>query len=468
MRRIPRATEVDILRLSAVEKWPVGTIASQLGVHHSVVRRVLDQHGLPAPRVQPRPSMLDPFVPFIRETLAKYPKLRASRLYVMARERGYTGSESHFRRKVGQLRPAPKTEPYLRLRTLPGEEGQVDWAHFGTVMVGSAKRRLLGFVMTLSYSRRIFLRFFYDAKMASFLRGHVDAFAFFGGVPRRLLYDNLKSAVAEREGDVVRFNPRLLELTAHYHVAARAAAPGRGNEKGRVERSIRYIRDSFFAAREFTTLDELNDQAQRWSSETADQRPWPQDRGQKVHEAFAEEAKSLRTLPEHPFVAEAHVEARVGRTPYVRFDLNDYSVPHTLVRKRVEVLATVERVRVVHDREVVADHERCYDKGQQVERREHIDALADEKRRARRQSGMGRLEHAAPSSTTMLRVAAERGDNLGSFVSQLLNLLDTFGPAELEQAILQIPGVVGTGLFLGLADVVIVRDGDEAEILSRP
>jgi transposase len=93
------------------------------------------------------------------------------------------------------------------LSTLPGEQAQVDWAHFGSVSVGQATRRLLAFVVTLSHSRKIFLRFFFDARMASFLRGHVDAFEAFGGVPRELLYDNLKSAVTERVGDAIRFNP---------------------------------------------------------------------------------------------------------------------------------------------------------------------------------------------------------------------------------------------------------------------
>lgn len=435
MRRVSREIEVEILRLSTVEKWPVGTIATQLGLHHGVIRRVLEQAGMPPPRDQPRASKVDPFVPFMRETLEKYPRLRASRLYVMAKERGYTGSEGHLRRKVRELRPRPKAEAYMRLSMLAGEEAQVDWGHFGKVQVGRAQRTLLGFVMTLSYSRRVFLRFFFDAKMASFLRGHVDAFAFFGGVPRRLLYDNLKSAVAERQGDAVRFNSRLLELAAHYGVAVRAAAPARGNEKGRVERSIRYVRDSFFAAREFTGLEQLNNEARSWSTQIADQRPWPQQRDKKVIEAFADEAASLRKLPDNPFEAQARVDAKVGRTPYVRFDLNDYSVPHTLVRRSVEVLATVERVRVLDGVDVVADHARSYDKGQQIEDPTHLAELVEEKRRARRQSGMGRLEHGAPASSDMLRAAAERGDNLGSLVSQLLILLDTFGPNELEAAI---------------------------------
>lgn len=437
MRRVAKDIEVEILRLHAVEKWPVGTIASQLGVHHQVVRRVLDQAGMPAPVLTPRPKLIDPFVPFIAETFEKYPRLRASRLFRMVQERGYAGSEPHFRKLVRRYRPLPKGEAYLRLRTLPGEEAQVDWAHFGTVPVGRAKRRLLGFVMTLSYSRRVFLRFFYDARMASFLRGHVEAFAFFGAVPRRALYDNLKSAVAEREGNIVRFNPRLLELAGHYHFAVRAAAPARGNEKGRVERAIRYIRESFFAGREVGELAALNDAARAWCEDVADHRSWPDDRVRTVREAFEEERGSMLPLPDDSFPAEERVDVRVQKTPYVRFDLNDYSVPHTYVRRPLEVLASVEAVRILDGIEVVATHARSYDKGQCIEDDAHVQALVDEKRRARRQRGMGRLLHVAPASEPLLQRAAERGGNLGSIVAQLLVLLDEYGPTELERALVE-------------------------------
>src|SRR6187551_3236826 len=192
--------EAEILRLHHAEKWPVGTIASQLHVHHSTVRRVLIQAGVVAAEAMSRPSIVDPFVPFIKQTLTQYPRLRASRLYTMVRERGYAGAPDYFRHIVARHRPRPPAEAYLRLRTLPGEQAQVDWGHFGKIVIGNAARPLMAFVMVLSYSRQIFLRFYLGAAMPAFLDGHVSAFTFFGGVPRELLYDNLKSAVLERVG----------------------------------------------------------------------------------------------------------------------------------------------------------------------------------------------------------------------------------------------------------------------------
>ena len=197
---IDKETGAEILRLYHVEKWRIGTIADQLGVHHSTVDRVLADAGVPRQERRRRRSKADPFLPFIRQTLKVYPNLPASRLHEMVCERGYRGCQSHFRRIVAGERPKPVAEAYLRLKTLPGEQAQVDWAHFGTVRIGRAERRLMGFVMVLSYSRRIFLRFYLDAAMGNFLRGHVAAFEAWRGVPRELWYDNLRSVVAEPRG----------------------------------------------------------------------------------------------------------------------------------------------------------------------------------------------------------------------------------------------------------------------------
>ena len=168
---ISRALEAEILRLHHAEHWPVGTLARQLQVHHATVRRVLAQAGVAVVAQVVRASMVDPYLPFMLEILTRYPTLRASRLYRMVRERGYAGGPEHFRAIVARYRPRPAAEAYLRLRTLPGEQGQVDWAHFGRLRVGRAERPLMAFVMVLSYSRHVFLRFYLNAAMSSAYSG---------------------------------------------------------------------------------------------------------------------------------------------------------------------------------------------------------------------------------------------------------------------------------------------------------
>ncbi len=432
---IGRAIEAEILRLYHAEHWRVGTIATQLGVHHSTVRRVLAQAGVPGARQSLRPSMADPYLPFLLETLERYPRLRASRLYQMARSRGYPGGPDHFRSLVARLRPRPAAEAYLRLRTLPGEQAQVDWAHFGHVCIGRARRALMAFVMVLSYSRHLFLRFYLGAAMPNFLRGHVEAFGFFGGVARTLQYDNLKSVVLERVADAIRFHPTLLELAAHYHYLPRPVAPARGNEKGRVERAIRFARERFFDARPWRDLDDLNTQALTWCTEEAAARPCPEDRARSVREVFAEEQPLLLALPDNPFPTEERLEVRVGKTPYVRFDTNDYSIPHTQVARTLVVLATLETVRVVEGQQVIASHARSFDRGAQIEDPAHLQALAAEKAAARAHRAIDRLHHAAPSAKTLFLRAAERGANLGALTRGLLRVLEAHGPGALEAAI---------------------------------
>jgi len=240
----PPAIEAQILRYYHVEKWPVGTIAAQLHIHHGVVQRVLAQAGLPRIGAPPRRSKIDAYLPFITRTLETFPKLTASRLYAMVRERGYPGRPDHFRHLIARHRPRPKAEAYLRLRTLPGEQAQVDWGHFGHLEIGRARRPLMAFVMVLSHSRQIFLRFFLDARMDSFLRGHAEACAAFNGCARVVLYDNLKSAVLERQGDAgFVIGLRLLEI---------ASLAPRGH--GLRQMALPYMEDLHVATRQHVLL----------------------------------------------------------------------------------------------------------------------------------------------------------------------------------------------------------------------
>ena len=427
--------EAKILRYHHVEKWRVGTIARQLGIHHATVDRVLSQAGLPKAQRSHRASMIDVYQPFIMDILRQYPTLTASRLYGMVRERGYQGSEDHFRHLIAQVRPRPVPEAYHRLRTLPGEQSQLDWGHFGHLTIGRARRPLMAFVIVLSWSRQIFLRFYPDQSMASFLRGHVAAFENFNGLSRVILYDNLKTAVLERAGDAIRFHPTLLDLAAHYRFEPRPVAVARGNEKGRVERAIKYIRSAFFAARTWHDLDDLNAQADAWCQGQSADRPCPEDRSITVRQAFELEQPQLLALPANPYPTEERLEVSVGKTPYARFDLNDYSVPHTRVRKTLTVLATPQQVRVLDGSEEVACHARSYDKGAQIEDPAHIEALTEYKRKARHHRSQDRLAQAAPASRELLVLAAERGANLGSITASLLRLLDHYGASELETAI---------------------------------
>lgn len=432
---ISKDLEQDILRYYFVEKWRPGTISRQLGIHYETVLRVLRDAGAPKPASSTRRSMVDDYLPFMQGTLEKFPKLPASRLHGMVVERGYPGGEDHFRHVVARIRPRTPAEAYLRLTTLAGEQGQVDWGHFGHIRIGSAEHALMGFVLVASYSRRIFLRFFLNARLQNFLRGHVQAFEKWGGVFKTLLYDNLKSVVLERRGETIRYQPMFRDFAGHYRFEPRPVAIGRGNEKGRVERAIRTIRTSFFAGRDFETLEDLNRQADAWCERWADRRKWPQDPLKTVEEAFEQEKPYLISLPGEPYPTDERVEVRVAKTPYARFDRNDYSVPADRVRRMLTVRACLERVRLLDGHELVAEHARSFDQGQQIEDPRHIQDLVDQKRAAAKHRGMDRLRLAVADSEILLQRLAEKGLPLGSATAALLRLLDHYGAEALGAAV---------------------------------
>jgi transposase len=424
---------VQIRHYFFAEHWKVGTIAAELKLHPDTVRRAIEVNRVQR-ALQLRASIVDPYLPFLRNTLEAHPRLCATRLYRMIAERGYAGSIVQLRRVVAHLRPR-RQEAFLRTQVFAGEEAQVDWAHFGAVKVGQTQRTLSCFVMTLSWSRALYLEFFFDQTMESFLRGHAHGFASFNGSVRVVLYDNLKSAVLERHGSQIHFNPRLLELAGHYHFVPRPCQVRSGNQKGRVERAIRYVRDSFWAARGFTTLEECNRQALRWRDEVAHQRPWPDDRNRTVAEAFIDEQPRLLPLAAHPFNCEHVVAVRSAKTIYVRFDGNDYSIPPEAVGRSLTLAASNIEVRILDGTTELARHRRTYDRQQMVLDPEHQKALLKMKRKARESTRSSQLEVAVPESALLLEKAFTEGESAAQQTTQLLELLERYGEKALRSAV---------------------------------
>ena len=422
------------------DHWKIGTIAEQLHVHPDTVRRAIGAERFNAPRTSVRQAMSDPYVPYIQQILDRYPRLRATRVYEMVRDRGYQGSVVQLRRLVLTLRPLPPREAMLRLKTLPGEQGQVDWASFGKVRIGRAERALSCFVLTLSYSRALWFEFSLDQTLESFLRGHVRAFESFGGTPRELLHDNLASAVLERRGEQARLHPRYLELAGHYHFGPKPCRLARGSDKGRVERSIHYIRYSFFPARSFVTLAELNAEAILWRERTAHLRPWPGGDGRTVAEVFAEEQSYLHKLPQHPFESDALVTVRSGKTHYVRFDSNDYSIPHTAVGRDLLLAVSDTLIRVLDGATEIARHVRCWDRRQLIDDPTHKEALLADRRRAVRTEGKTTLTRSVPEAERFLDAAFQSGESHTRAVRGLESLLRLWGAEPLRAALAEALG----------------------------
>ena len=289
--------------------------------------------------------------------------------------------------------------------------------------------------MVLGYSRALAALFTLDQTLESFLRGHVAAFDALGGAARNLVYDNLRSAVLDRRGAAVQFHPRLLELAGHYHFAPRPCTPGRGNEKGKIERKIQYLRHAYFAARPFRDLDDINTQFRRWRDEVAHRRPHPDHPNRSVAEVWAEEKPRLLPLPANPFETDLVRAVRSGKTPYVRFDRNLYSIPHTHVRKPLTLVASATRIRILDGQNELANHHRTYNTGLTVEDPAHLEGLLAATRQANVHTTRDRLRAAVPATSTLFERLAERGEALRPHATRLLALLDDYGPQELAAAV---------------------------------
>ena len=418
--------EAEIVRLHYAEHWPVGTIATQIQAHPDVVRRVL---GLGEPRApsQLRPRIFEPYRAFIDDTLGRYPKLLATRLYDMVRERGYRGSVRTLRKYVALVRPRPKRAAYLMTETLPGEQAQVDWAYVGKISVAGGERAIWLFVIVLAHSRAMWAEFVIDLTVHSLCRSLVRGAAAFGGVPRQWLFDNPKVVVLERVGGAVRFHPTLLALCAAMRVEPKLCAVRMPQHKGKVERAIRYLRDRFLAGRSITSIDDGNRALARFIDEIAHVRPHPTIAQRAVGEVFTDEQARLLALPE-PLPETDRVEpVQVDAQAFVRVDTNRYSVP-TVHAGHVRTLVVDDRtVRIVDGETVLAEHARSWGRRQIIEQPAHRTALVAERKAARALKGRDRLRAIVPSFDRLVESWAVSGSSLGLRVTRSIKLLDLYG-----------------------------------------
>ncbi len=430
---IDEAMRAEMRRLVLGEHWRIGTVARRFGVHHSVVRRAVYGRSVEKAATPPT-SVLEPFKPYLVERLEKYPELTAPRLMLELRERGYIHGIALVRRFVAKVRGPRQRKAYLRVEVEPGDQAQVDWGSFGWIRQGATQRPLSAFVMVMSWSRAVFVDFALDQKLETFCRMHRRAFDFFGGVPRRVLYDNLKTVVLHHVGSTIQFNPNFLSFAAHYLFEPTAAPVRYPEAKGRVESGIRYIRHSFFYGRSFTTLADLREQVARWCDDVANDRIHATTR-ERPRERLVIERARLRGLPERHADTDVVVPAIVSKEARVRFDSNSYSVPHGLVGKSVFVRADDTAVRVVCDGTVVATHERCYDRRRAIEDPAHIDALLTRRKGAGTAKRKDRIASYSPACRVYLQEIARRRIHLENEIKKLVRLIDQYGQAEVVDAI---------------------------------
>ena len=432
---IDEAREAEIRRLHFAEHWKVGTIAAQLGEHHEVVERVLGlgKGALSRPAVlvtnaaDKVPLPLRGYEGFVTETLEQYPRLRATRLHDMLVERGYEGSMRTVRRHVQRVRPTPKNEVFLRVESLIAEQAQVDWGYVSKLHFAGGTRQLWVFVMVLAYSRALWAELVIDLTAASLRRSLLRACLYFGGATRQWLFDNPKIVVLERHGDAVRFHPDLLALASQLCVAPRLCGVRKPQQKGKVERAIRFLRDRFFAARTIRDVERGNAELRTFLDQIANVRPHPRWPSRRVDEVLREERTRLLALPDPLPSMELLEPVPVDKTAFVHFDKNRYSVPSVHADTTRMLVADDTSVKVYDGQEVVAEHVRCWGRNQPIEAPVHRAALLEQKRAAREAKGGDRLGAAIPGFEILQARWVEAGRNVGFMTAKALHLLDLYG-----------------------------------------
>jgi transposase len=346
----------------------VREIARLTGHSRNTVRKLLRATRSPTPAPRVRASKLDVFKPYITERWQAH-GLSAVRLIAEIRAQGFAGSIQILRRFLRELGAARRTDQTLTVRfeTPPGEQAQCDWAEVGRYPQSDGKPvRVYAFVMVLGYSRYLYVEFTRSMTLATLIRCHQNAFAFFGGWPRRILYDNMRQVVVGPE----RINARFLDFTRHHGFEVKRCRPYRPRTKGKVERSVSYLRDSFLNGRTFSSLEDINTQARHWLGSVANVR---------VHGTT--QARPCDRLPEetltpcaglNPYQVARSTARTVGAEALVRYEKSDYSVPARWVGTRVTVDAG-EHVIVIRAKDlVVAEHAVASAPGQRVESPAHV------------------------------------------------------------------------------------------------
>ena len=423
-----------IHHLHRTEGLKVAQIARQLDVDARTVRFWLQETAFRPRKLRARPSKLDPYKSAIRRWLEKYP-YSAQQVFQRLRENGYEGGVGIVRQYVRRVRPS-KAPAFLTLHFEPGECAQVDWGQYGSIPVGNTRRRLSFFVMVLCHSRMMYVEFTVSETLEHFLGCHVNAFEALGtAVPKRIMVDNLKSAVLRRlSGEAPVFNPRYVDFARHYGFEIVACNVGAGHEKGRVESAVGYVKKNLLAGLEITDFSQLNPIARQWLDDIANVRIHGETRRRPV-DMFEEERPHLQPLPETVHDFGTVYPVRACNRFRVTFQTNRYSVPAEYASRQLTLKAYPERLCIYREERLIARHPRSYDRHRDFEDPDHPKALLAQRRSARQQRRLQRFLSLAPCAEQYYAQLQQRRLNPGHHIRKILALSEIHGEEAAARAL---------------------------------
>jgi transposase len=422
-----------IHRLHWGEQWPLRKIARHLHIGRRTLAKYLATPA-PAPTHRDRASKLDPFKPAITELLEKDPTATAAVIAQRLRQLGYAGGITILKDYLHAVRLNSRARrAYVRVEPAAGERCDVDWGHFDALPYNGATRKLYAFCLVESHSRKMYLEFTHSQNFETFARCHIHAFQFLGGASHEIWFDNLATAVAEHEGNLVRFNPRFLAFAREFNFIPRACHLAAAWEKGKVERAIGYVRQNFWPLRSFTDLADVNAQARRWLTEIANQRQH-RETGQKPDERFQPEC--LKPLPVLIPDYRDSTEALAHKDLRLSFDGNRYCVPPRYVGRRLTVKADSSSVTIYCQHQEIVTYARSWQRGQTFGAEHFKKELFAQMAAAERSAAQQRLVALlGPATEEYLRRLAETDRSLARQVRELFALIREYGPEAVAGAL---------------------------------
>jgi len=369
---MPPLKEVDVIKpdlwlqakMLRKEGCSKSEIARLLSIDRKTVRKALQSEKPPSYPVVKRSSKLDPFKDYIKMRLADG-VLNAVKLLREIKQRGYTGKVSILRDFVRPLKQEQHRQAWLRFETVPGEQAQVDWGHFYCIDSTGKVRRCYCFTMILGFSRCLYAEFTSSMDLLSLLRCHINAFDYFGGHTRTILYDNMKQVLLFRdETGQLHFHPRFLDFACYYGFQPKVCQPYRPQTKGKVENSIKYIRQSFSQGEPLTTIAVLNHNVRVWLDSVANVR---------IHATTQKEPFERRKqevlvpLPAVPYDT-SRIESRIAtKDCFISYHGNRYSVPARYIRQALTVRDSGDgQLRIYCRDKLIATHRLSTEKGQMI------------------------------------------------------------------------------------------------------
>ena len=426
-----------IRRLYEVERLSKRAIGRRLGIHRKTVRAALESPGgwpQAEPRSSAKVSKLEPYKPVLTGRIKEYPELSGKKLLGEIKKLGYSGSYTILKRYLRLIRPG-KAEVYLRLETLPGEFAQVDWAHVGKVPIGNSTRKVSAFVMVLSYSRMLYLEFTLSQCIEDFMQCHVNAFNYFGGVPKKINYDNLRSVVLHRVNREIKFNSKFMDFCGTYLFEPVPCGVRMAHEKGKVENGIKFVRSSLLAGFELVDYNRLKEEGRHWMDQEANTRIHGTTHERPI-DRFEMEKRHLMPLPLKPYDCSITEPVQSTRQALIHFQANRYSVPSAFAnRAGLTLKATAQTVFLYEGPRLITVHPRCYEKHRVIERPEHYAGLLEARKKARQSRLLESFLAISPLCPEYLKGLAQLEIHLPSHLDKILKLAGAYSRLEMTEAI---------------------------------